>query len=113
MKALLLVVALASSVSAFANCNRNAYDGPACIKFERADGDLNINYQAVVNRLNSAERAQLRSIQITWIKFRDDSCKFEAESSTDETLVNYACKTRVTLARAKELRGIYEMRNSL
>ena len=85
--------------SAFAdNCDRtrNTYDDIYCANkvFASADADLNKNYRALMAKLNSSQKNQLKAAQRAWIKSRDLQC------SNDDTQTVYVnCNLEQTRER--------------
>lgn len=81
-----------------------------------ADARMNASYKTAVaamkeidSNLDTADRGAedaLRAAQRAWVTFRDQTCAAEgwsAHGGTAEPMLIYACRARVTAARADEL----------
>jgi uncharacterized protein YecT (DUF1311 family) len=97
-------IAVASCEQGFSG---NTFDLVSCYSRELGFWDemLNINYRALRSDLNTQMKDNLRSIQLDWIKHRDDSCLFQYQL-TDGTIAQIfhaACQNRATAYRAISL----------
>jgi uncharacterized protein YecT (DUF1311 family) len=75
-------------------------------EFQKADKQLNETYTALMAKISAAGKTRLREAQITWLRFRDQECAFEAmgtEGGSVHPLIVNACLARLTLARVKDL----------
>ena len=82
----------------------------AAKKFKAADAGLNRVYNRLVSKLgDDADRlARLRTAEVSWLKYRDDNCEYEAsafEGGSMKPLIYSSCLERMTKARTAELRG--------
>lgn len=72
----------------------------------REDALLNKNYKELVGKLEGKEKAQIKTVQLAWIKFRDLQCHFESdgyEGGSMQPLVHSSCLYKLTKQRNKEL----------
>lgn len=77
-------------------------------EFKAADTKLNQLYQQLQAKINSKQKQRLTGAQLTWVKFRDENCNYEAGKFEGGTLAapTYVyCKARVTQERVKDLEG--------
>jgi uncharacterized protein YecT (DUF1311 family) len=75
-------------------------------EFQKADKQLNATYTALTAKISAAGKARLREAQISWLRFRDQECAFEAmgtEGGSIHPMIVNACLARLTLARVKDL----------
>lgn len=90
-----------SSVTYADNCDqaRNTYDDIYCTNkvYASADAELNKNYQLLRTKLNSNQKAILKTSQLSWIRDRDNEC-------TTSTGVDVSCRLRTTQERNHWLR---------
>lgn len=80
-------------------------------EFDAADKKLNQLYQQLQPKLNSKQKQRLIVAQRSWLKFRDESCDYEAGVFEGGTLAapTYGyCRARVTKERVKDLEGYLE-----
>lgn len=80
-------------------------------EFQAADRKLNQVYQQLQAKLNSKQKQRLTVAQRSWLKFRDESCDYEAGQFEGGTLAapTYGyCRARVTQERIKELQRYLE-----
>ena len=76
-----------------------------------ADTKLNQLYQQLLPKINSKQQQRLTAAQRTWIKFRDETCDYEAghfEGGTVAAPIYVSCKARVTQQRVKDFEGYLE-----
>ena len=74
--------------------------------FQSADRQLNAVYTKMVARISPAGKASLQAAQLTWIRFRDQECEFEAMATIGGSihpLIVNACLARLTIQRTKDL----------
>jgi uncharacterized protein YecT (DUF1311 family) len=74
--------------------------------YQKADKRLNATYTALMAKISAAGKARLREAQISWLRFRDQECAFEAmgtEGGSIHPLIVNSCMARLTLARVKDL----------
>ena len=98
---LALFCSLIASLSFADNCDntRNTYDDIYCTNkvYASADAELNKNYQLLRTKLNSNQKAILKTSQLSWIRDRDNEC-------TTSTGVDVRCRLRTTQERNHWLR---------
>ena len=77
-------------------------------EFVAADAELNRVYNQLAAKLDDAEqRAQLKTAELAWIKFRDENCTFEGwfyKGGTMRPMIESFCKADVTRKRTAQLR---------
>ena len=77
-------------------------------KFKAADAVLNRVYNQLAAKLEAGARAKLKAAEVSWLKYRDDNCDYEAaqfEGGSMQPLIRSSCLERMTKARTAELRG--------
>jgi uncharacterized protein YecT (DUF1311 family) len=77
-------------------------------EFQAADKKLNQVYQQLQAKLKTKQQQRLTVAQRSWLKFRDDSCSYEAGNFEGGTLAGSTygyCRARVTQERVKDLEG--------
>jgi uncharacterized protein YecT (DUF1311 family) len=83
-------------------------------EFKAADTKLNQLYQQLRAKLNSKQQQRLTVAQRSWIKFRDETCSYEAghfEGGTLAPPVYISCRARVTKQRVKDLEDYWKQAN--
>lgn len=113
-----LFVAIALSLfamPAMANCKdpmtQMEMNRCAALDLAKADSHLNATYKKLMPQLDGNQKAEVKAIQLTWIKFKDLNCKFEsssAEGGSMQPLLRDTCLTRLTEARTKDLKDWIE-----
>ena len=77
-------------------------------EFVAADAELNRVYNQLAAKLDDAEqRAQLKTAELAWIKFRDENCTFEGlfyKGGTMRPMIESFCKADVTRTRTAQLK---------
>jgi uncharacterized protein YecT (DUF1311 family) len=103
------VVSLFSPVHAQ---TQSAMNAQARTDFQRADADLNKNYQSVLAKLPTVESKQkLREAQRAWVTSRDAAAARaakEAEGGSMAPTLRYETMTRLTQDRIKELKAMLD-----
>ncbi|MBV9926873.1 MAG: DUF1311 domain-containing protein [Acidobacteria bacterium] len=87
--------------------------GCAHQEYVAADAELNKVYGRLAAALDAEDRALLKASELNWIKYRDSNCEFESsqyKGGTMRPMIESFCLTRVTKARAAELREQLELR---
>jgi uncharacterized protein YecT (DUF1311 family) len=77
-------------------------------EYKAADAQLNAAYREFASKLNPEETAQLKTVQLAWIKFRDANCEFVADQykgGSMRPMVAAMCLADVTSARTSELKA--------
>jgi uncharacterized protein YecT (DUF1311 family) len=77
-------------------------------EYKAADAQLNAAYREFVSKLNPEETAQLKTVQLAWIKFRDANCEFVADQykgGSIRPMIAAMCLADVTSARTSELKA--------
>src|SRR5947209_20191137 len=86
------------------------YEADECAhkEYVAADAELNRAYNLLATKLDDAEqRAQLKTAELAWIKYRDENCTFEGlfyKGGTMRPMIESFCLAHVTKVRAAELR---------
>jgi uncharacterized protein YecT (DUF1311 family) len=93
---------------------KTQYDLNICYdkQFKAADAELNRVYNRLASKLGAAERAKLKTSEVSWLKYRDDNCDYEAflyEGGTIQPSIYSSCLERVTRARTAELREVLDL----
>ncbi|HZT60441.1 MAG TPA: lysozyme inhibitor LprI family protein [Pyrinomonadaceae bacterium] len=76
-------------------------------QFKAADAELNRVYDQLAAKLEGDLRAKLKTAEVSWLKYRDDNCGYEAgvyEGGSMRPMVYSFCLERMTKARTAELR---------
>ncbi len=76
-----------------------------------ADQRLNTLYGQILSRLSHTDEQTLRSLEITWIAYRDGQCKAEGlqyAGGTLQPIVTQACMAKETEFRIKDLHAAYD-----
>jgi uncharacterized protein YecT (DUF1311 family) len=74
---------------------------------EAADAELNKVYSRFAAKLDEEQRAQLKTAELIWIKYRDTNCDFEGsfyKGGTMRPMVQAYCLARMTNERTAELK---------
>ena len=77
---------------------------------KEADQALNTLYAAVMKKLNSKERVQLKAAQKAWIAYREADCEAQTalyKGGSIAPLIKAACLTKATQDRTKDIKRIY------
>ncbi|MBE9123183.1 DUF1311 domain-containing protein [Tychonema sp. LEGE 07199] len=83
-------------------------------EFKAADTKLNQLYQQLRAKINSKQQQRLTVAQRSWLKFRDESCSYEAGHFEGGTLASSTyvyCRARVTQQRVKDLEDYLKQAN--
>lgn len=72
-------------------------------ELSKEDKRLNAEYKAVMSKLDTAQKKELRTKQRAWIKARDQKCKLEEDSGQAGMLNHVSCLNEWTKKRADEL----------
>ncbi|MGD1898700.1 MAG: lysozyme inhibitor LprI family protein [Phormidesmis sp.] len=78
--------------------------------YSTADAELNSSYQTLLNVLDTAETAEMKTVQLTWLDYRDRNCSFESRYSP-EAVSEEQCLARMSMTRTLELQDIIEQRS--
>ncbi len=76
-------------------------------QYKAADRRLNEAYKQFAAKLDEAERAQLKTAQLAWVKYRDANCEFvgdQYKGGTMRPMIAAICLTDVTDNRTRELK---------
>lgn len=82
-------------------------------EYQAADAELNRIYNRLTIALDAEDKALLKQSELAWIKYRDSNCVFESsqyKGGTMRPMIESFCLTRVTRARAAELKDQLELR---
>ena len=83
-------------------------------QYKAADAQLNKTYQQLIARLDADEKAQLKNVEATWLKYRDANCEFVADQykgGSIRPMIYAMCMADVTTNRTTELKHQIEDRN--
>jgi len=86
----------------------------AAKRFKAADAELNKVYNRLASMLAGDNSARLKAAEVSWMKYRDDNCDYEAdffEGGSMKPLIYSSCMERMTKARTAELRGQIKEQN--
>lgn len=81
---------------------------------QAADTKLNQLYQQLLPKISSQQKQRLNKAQLTWVKFRDETCDYTAgqfDGGSAATFVYNSCLAEVTKNRVKDLEGYLERAN--
>ena len=70
--------------------------------YKSEDALLNQNYKALRAKLSAEQKADLKNIQLTWLKYRDQQCAFESaryEGGSIYPLIVSGCLHKLTMQR--------------
>ena len=76
-------------------------------EYKKADAELNQVYQKLVAMLEADEKAQLKAVEMTWIKYRDANCDFVADQykgGSMRPMILGFCLADMTHNRTNELK---------
>jgi uncharacterized protein YecT (DUF1311 family) len=121
MKRIVSALLLTSALLAAAHAQKRAQSDPcadaqsqsqmnmcADKRFKAADAALNRAYNELASKLEADARARLKTAEVSWLKYRDDNCEYEAapfDGGSMQPLIRSSCYERMTKARTEELRG--------
>src|SRR5262249_39599972 len=77
-------------------------------EYKKADAQLNLAYQQLAALLDDEEKAQLKTAETAWIKYRDANCDFVADQykgGTMRPMIHAICLGDVTTNRTTELKN--------
>jgi uncharacterized protein YecT (DUF1311 family) len=89
------------------------YEATQCAgrEYKQADAELNKVYQQVLKQEDKDGQARLKTAQLSWLKFRDTECEYEAGDyigGTMRPMVAAFCLAAVTNERTKQLKEILQ-----
>ena len=76
-------------------------------QFKIADAELNRVYNQLASKLEEDKRAKLKAAEVSWLKYRDSNCDYEAsvyEGGSMQPMTYSFCLERMTKSRTTELR---------
>lgn len=103
---LALVAAMVASAGAGSAQSQMDLNRQAAEQYRSADQKLNEVYSSLAAKLSPAGKAGLQAAQLTWIRFRDQECEFEAMGTAGGSIhpmIVSGCLARLTLQRTKDL----------
>ena len=77
-------------------------------EYKKADAALNRTYQELAAMLDEGEKAQLKTAETAWLKYRDTNCDFVADQykgGTIRPMIAAICLADVTNSRTSELKN--------
>lgn len=80
-------------------------------QFKAADAELNRVYDRLAAKLEAGARGKLKAAEVSWLKYRDSNCVYEASASEGgsmQPMVYSFCLERMTKSRTAELRDQLE-----
>jgi len=83
-------------------------------EYKKADAALNKTYQQLAAMLNDEEKAQLKTAESAWLKYRDANCEFVADQykgGSMRPMIAGFCLADVTNNRTTELKNQIKDRN--
>lgn len=87
------------------------YEATQCAgrAYKQADAELNKVYQQVLRQEDKDGQARLKLAQLSWLKFRDTECEYEAGDyigGTMRPMIEAFCLAAITNDRTKQLKEI-------
>src|ERR1044072_245433 len=76
--------------------------------YKAADAELNQVYQKLVAMLDDEEKAQLKNVETTWLKYRDANCEFVADQfkgGSIRPMIHALCLADMTRNRTAEIKN--------
>jgi uncharacterized protein YecT (DUF1311 family) len=83
-------------------------------EYKKADAKLNQTYQQLATMLDENEKAQLKTAEGAWLKYRDTDCEFVADQykgGSIRPMIAAICLADVTNNRTTELKTQIKDRN--
>jgi uncharacterized protein YecT (DUF1311 family) len=83
----------------------------AAVEYRAADAEMNGVYTRMRTRLPAGRREALRVVQLSWLRFRDRQCAFDAgayEGGSMQPMVRFQCQTALTRERTAHLRAMLQ-----
>src|SRR5215471_17569529 len=77
-------------------------------EYKKADAQLNKTYQELVAMLDDEDKAELKTAETAWIKYRDAHCQFASDQyrgGSIRPMIEAICLTDVTTNRTTELKN--------
>ena len=77
-------------------------------EYKKADAQLNKTYQELAAMLEDEDKAELRTAENAWIKYRDAHCTFVSDQyrgGTMRPMIEAICLADATTARTTELKN--------
>ena len=83
-------------------------------EYKKADASLNKTYQQLAAMLDAEQKAQLKTVETAWLKYRDTNCEFVADQykgGSIRPMIAAICLADVTNNRTTELKNQIKDRN--
>ena len=83
-------------------------------EYKKADASLNKTYQQLAGMLDDEQKAQLKTAETAWLKYRDTNCEFVADQykgGSIRPMIAAICLADVTNSRTTELKNQIKDRN--
>ena len=83
-------------------------------EYKKADASLNKTYQQLAAMLDDEQKAQLKTAETAWLKYRDTNCEFVADQykgGSIRPMIAAICLADVTNNRTTELKNQIKDRN--
>jgi uncharacterized protein YecT (DUF1311 family) len=80
--------------------------GQAARDFQAADRRLSATYDALLAKIEPDAAAELRTVQQTWRRFREENCAFESRTTRGgsiHSMLENMCRQRLTVERIGRL----------
>ncbi len=77
-------------------------------EYKKADAQLNKTYQELAAMLEDEDKAELKTAENAWIKYRDAHCEFASDryrGGTIRPMIEAICLAEVTANRTTELKN--------
>jgi uncharacterized protein YecT (DUF1311 family) len=105
LMAVAVLLVLATGPAAMAQ-TQGDMDAAESARAARLDKQLNAAYQQLMSRYSAADQALLKQSERSWLKYRDDDCRYEAAGVTGGSaypMVYAMCLQGLTAERLKRL----------
>lgn len=79
--------------------------------YDREDAKLNKSYKELIGMLDAKDKEKLKEVQLSWIKFRDLQCEYDAskyDGGSIQPLIRSSCLLQMTKQRNKDLKFMME-----
>ena len=83
-------------------------------EYKKADASLNKTYQQLAAMLDDEQKAQLKTAETAWLKYRDLNCEFvgdQYKGGSIRPMIAAICLADVTNSRTTELKNQIKDRN--
>lgn len=80
--------------------------------YKKTDQEMNAAYKKLMNVLDRDQKADLKTAQVAWLKFRDAEGEFlssKAKGGTIHPMIHAAHLAHITQERTRELKSAYKL----